>query len=243
MTFAGSAVSSHTELGADCKRTPCSSAVVVLRLCAGYTQHLLPWHCFPVPVPSLYFLFHLLGRSFRAFLSTPGQFLPLIFCGFVRGFIFKTCHWERQQVIRGARLFLGAQCQDGSQLLAANTCRAQSSLCAQGCTTPGAGSQAQAGNRAQQEHSGQREGLGDAGRLQWAPGCQGRGAAETGMELGKSGCGTWCCGLAELLAWVGLDDLEGLFQTSHSVNSVISGSFSGFYSYQPMAFEGKYSNQ
>lgn len=42
ITFAGSAVPSHTELGADCKRTPCSSAVVLLRLCAGYTQHLLP---------------------------------------------------------------------------------------------------------------------------------------------------------------------------------------------------------
>lgn len=48
ITFAGSVVSSHTELGADCKRTPCSSAVAVCRLHTTLAPQ-APWHSFFLP--------------------------------------------------------------------------------------------------------------------------------------------------------------------------------------------------
>lgn len=119
----------------------------------------------------------------------------LVLCGFIGGFIFKTCHSEGRQVIRGARLFLGSAVPGwltalGSEHVrntkAASVLRA-AELGVLRSWEPGTGrEQGTAGKRS---CSGQGKGLRAVRRLLWAPQCQGRGGeaatAEAGMETGE----------------------------------------------------------
>lgn len=178
-----------------------------------------PWHCFPgclwlCRACVLYYSTQAV-MSFRAFLSTPGVFLRLTLCGFIGGFIFKTCHWERGQVIRGARLFLGSAVPGWLTALGSKCVRSTKAASvlrpAQLSTLRSweAGTGREQGTAGKWSCSGQGEGLRAARRLLWAPRCQGReGRQRPGWKQGR-----------------------------------FPGSFSGFCRYQPLAFEGKYPNQ
>lgn len=209
-------MSPHTELGADCERTPCSSALVALRLCAGYTRHPLPRPLGTAFLAAcgcaepMFSLLNLLGRSFRAFPNTPGAFfLRLVSRWFPGGFIFKTCHSERQQVIRGARLFLGRAVPGWLTALGSQRVWSTKAASVLRAAQPGT-------LRSWEQENGAALGT------------------EKGSELRGGRCGH--------LGAKAQEGRKGLQRLGWKQGR-FSASFPGFCRYQPLAFEGKYPNQ